>query len=108
MVGSEPWALRTDPLKMDVLLIFDVLMYINMYYYPMSIVCNSIMTLAKYQSIIDTPEIGRDASVQGALLSCELIKLVLFKKLRAKREGMSTYIFLFLTRVKLKDARLGL
>lgn len=72
---------------MDALLVFDVLMYINLYYYPMSSTCNSIMTLAKYRSIIDTPDIGRDASVQCAILSSELIKLILFKKLREQREG---------------------
>lgn len=73
---------------MDALLIFDVLMYINLYYFPMSGTCNTIMAFAKYGSIIETPKIGQDASVQGAILTSEVIKLILFQKLRENRKGI--------------------
>ncbi|XP_025835055.1 uncharacterized protein LOC112905908 [Agrilus planipennis] len=86
---------------MDALLVFDVLMYVNLYYYPMSATCNSIITFAKYQSIIDTPLIGRDTAVQGAILLSELLKLILYKKIKDFKKGLAITLAVFLTIVSI-------
>lgn len=55
------------------------------------------MTLAKYGSIIDTPNIKTDAIVQGAILISELIKLTSFHKLREHRKELPIIIALLFT-----------
>ncbi|XP_018324785.1 uncharacterized protein LOC108736733 [Agrilus planipennis] len=78
---------------MDALLIFDVLMYVNLYYFPVFSFCNIMMLLAKYLSKkYPTPYIGTDALVQLGLLVSELLKIFLFKRLREQHKGWSVFV----------------
>lgn len=75
---------------MDAMLTFDVLMYLNVYYYAMFSVMNISMWLAKYTStVFPTPDIDIDGVVQATLTISELLKIVVFKKLREQTESMS-------------------
>lgn len=78
---------------LDCLLIFEVLMYINLYYYPVFEVSNAAIIFAKYKKIVYSPKIEIDASVQGGLLLSELLKLLLFNKVKEKQKGMSRSFF---------------
>ncbi|KAK4878690.1 hypothetical protein RN001_011196 [Aquatica leii] len=72
---------------MDPLLGFDVLLYFNMYFYPTFAVSNVSMWVAKYTSpVFLTPYIGQDGCIQGVLVSSELLKLLIFRRLRQQRE----------------------
>ncbi|KAF5284580.1 hypothetical protein FQR65_LT02406 [Abscondita terminalis] len=88
--------IKTSSVTMDVLII-DLLMYINLYYYLMYSICSSIITLAKYGSIIDTPNIKRDAIAQVIILISELIKLIIFHKLREHKKEVPIIIALLFT-----------
>lgn len=72
--------------KVDAELMFECLIYINAFYYPVFATCESIMALAKYRSTQrDTPNIGVDAAVCFARLLVEIVKLVVFYKYKGER-----------------------
>lgn len=77
---------------MDAMLTFDVLMYLNIYYYAMFGVMNVSMWLAKYTStVFPTPDIHIDGLVQLVLTSSELAKILIFRRLREQTESKRNY-----------------
>lgn len=73
---------------MEADLIFDVLLYLNVYYFPVYGIGESFVVCAKYvSSNLWTPDIGNDAAVVGAILTSEILKLILYRKLRDSRRG---------------------
>lgn len=74
-------------MNVDAELMFDCLIYLNLFYFPVFGVCESIMCIAKYKSIIETKEIGRDAAIVSSVLFAEMLKLVIYRKLRERRKG---------------------
>ncbi|CAH0560764.1 unnamed protein product [Brassicogethes aeneus] len=84
-------------MKYDAELMFECLIYLNTFYYPVFASCESIMAIAKYRSSRDTPKIGQDAIVVFARLFVELLKIVLFKKLKDERRNLATAAGVFLT-----------
>lgn len=81
---------------MDAFLWFEVLFYLNVYYYPMFAITNIGMWAAKNNSeLYITPTIGYDAIAQVIVISSELIKLILFKKLKYQYKGMKGGTWLF-------------
>ncbi|KAJ8922411.1 hypothetical protein NQ315_004357 [Exocentrus adspersus] len=78
-------------MKVDAELMFECLIYINAYYYPVFATCDTIMALAKYQSTQrDTPNIGKDALVCFTRLFAEILKLVVFYKYKDERKKLVT------------------
>lgn len=71
----------------DAELMFDCLLYLNLFYFPVFGICESIMCIAKYRSIIETSKIGIDAAVVSSVLFAELLKLLIYKKMREQRKG---------------------
>lgn len=80
-------------MNVDAELMFDCLIYINLFYFPVFGICESIMCIAKYRSIMLTRQIETDAAVVSSVLFAELLKLVIYKKLREQRKGkiMTTF-----------------
>lgn len=77
--------------SMDADLMFDVLMYLNLYYFPVFLVCESCVVFGKYISPnLWTPNIGKDAGVMGAMVMSELIKLVIHRKLKDNKKGTAS------------------
>lgn len=75
-------------MNVDAELMFDCLMYLNLYYFPVFGTCESIMCAAKYGTPKrDTPDIGRDAIIVSTMLFAEISKLVIYKKIREQRKG---------------------
>lgn len=83
-------------MNVDPELVFDCLMYLNIFYFPVFGICAPLMCLAKHRSGLDTPNIAIDASVVSTIVLVELLKLILFKKLREQRKGK--YLQTFLTK----------
>ncbi|KAK5638069.1 hypothetical protein RI129_012364 [Pyrocoelia pectoralis] len=84
--------------KMDPLLFFDCLMYLNYYYYYMFTMSNIAIWIAKkWSDVYETPNITRDAYIAASLTISELLKLVLFKKFRPRYTGWSVLMAVFLT-----------
>lgn len=84
-------------MNVDPELVFDCLIYLNMFYFPVFGICAPLMCLAKHRSGLDTPNIAIDASVVSTIVISEFLKLFLFKKLREQRKG--TYILLIKVRL---------
>lgn len=74
-------------MNVDAELMFDCLIYLNLFYFPVFGICESIMCIAKYKSIILTSQIGTDAAVVSSVLFAEMLKLVIYRKLREQRKG---------------------
>lgn len=90
--GSETHAAFSEnglcDMKVDSEVMFECLMYINAYYYPVFATCESIMALAKYITPQrDTPNIGQDAAVCFTRLSVEILKLVVFYRYKHGRKS---------------------
>lgn len=85
-------------MDVDAELMFDCLLYLNLFYFPVFGICESIMCIAKYRSIILTSRIGIDAAVVSSVLFAEMLKLVIYRKLREHRKG-NTYTLFFNTSV---------
>ncbi|KAK5638070.1 hypothetical protein RI129_012365 [Pyrocoelia pectoralis] len=87
---------------MDPLLAFEVLIYLNVYFYPTFAVANVAMWAAKFtSSVFPTPNIERDGLIMGTMVSSELFKLLLFRKLRPKREGIAVAIAVIFTTISI-------
>ncbi|XP_017784369.1 PREDICTED: uncharacterized protein LOC108568032 [Nicrophorus vespilloides] len=84
---------------MDALLMFDVLMYINGFYFPLFALGHPLMTLAKfYSSNYVTPQwIVVDASVVIILIFGDLMKLLFYKKFREQRKVLAVVVAVLLT-----------
>ncbi|KAF7270569.1 uncharacterized protein LOC143201758 [Rhynchophorus ferrugineus] len=84
-------------MNLDADLMFECLIYLNMFYFPVFAICETIMTIAKYQSIIPTPMIGRDAAVVFTRISCELTKILLYRKFKEENRNLVTGIAVLFT-----------
>lgn len=76
-------------MEIDAELMFECLIYLNLFYFPVFATCETIMTIAKYRSIIDTPYIGQDAAVVFTRLACELTKILLYRKFKEEKRSES-------------------
>lgn len=74
-------------MNVDPELMFDCLMYLNLYYFPMFGICEPIMYIAKYNSTRPTVFIERDATVVSITILSEFLKLIIFRRLRETRKG---------------------
>ncbi|KAJ8911426.1 hypothetical protein NQ315_005959 [Exocentrus adspersus] len=88
-------------MNIDTELMFECLMHLNLFYYPVFATCETIMTAAKYNSIIDTPYIFQDGAVVFTKLIAELLKILLFRRLKEERRRIATAIAILLTFVTL-------
>nr|CAI5837348.1 unnamed protein product [Callosobruchus analis] len=77
-------------MDMDTQLMFECLIYLNAFYFPVFGICETIMTAAKYNSIVDTPDIFRDAAVAFTKLSVEMIKMLIYKRFKDLRRSEFT------------------
>ncbi|XP_023018224.1 uncharacterized protein [Leptinotarsa decemlineata] len=84
-------------MNVDTELMFECLIYLNLFYFPVFGTCETIMTAAKYISIIDTPKIDTDAAVVGTKLSVELLKILIYRKFKDFRRRTVTAITVLLT-----------
>ncbi|XP_018563500.1 uncharacterized protein LOC108905198 [Anoplophora glabripennis] len=84
-------------MNIDTELMFECLIHLNMFYYPVFATCESIMTAAKYNSIINTPDILRDGAVVFTKLIAELVKILLFRRFKEERRKLITAATLLLT-----------
>lgn len=74
---------------MEADLVFDILLYINLYYFPVFLFTEGVVVFAKYVSeTLQTPTIGNDASVMGIMVASEFFKLVLHVKLKDRKKGL--------------------
>nr|CAI5820691.1 unnamed protein product [Callosobruchus analis] len=70
-------------MKADPELMFECLIYINAYYYPVYAISEAVMTFAKYMSEKkDTPNLGQDAIVCFSRIFMDLFKLLLFNRFK--------------------------
>lgn len=73
---------------MDAPLFFEVLLYLNCYYFGLFFVTETIMVLAKYFSEkYFTPNIDMDGGILSIIILAEFIKLFTFRKYRAIKPG---------------------
>ncbi|KAF2885273.1 hypothetical protein ILUMI_20896 [Ignelater luminosus] len=80
---------------MDAQLVFECLMYLNLFYYFMFALANFGIWIAKQSvdnKIYNTPNINRDAYVALTLTVSELLKLVLYRKFRRTHLGWATLL----------------
>ncbi|XP_066255052.1 transmembrane protein 216-like [Euwallacea similis] len=84
-------------MDVDAELMFECLIYLNMFYFPVFALCETIMTIAKYRSIIKTPHIGQDAAVVFTRLTSELTKILLYRKFKEEKRQLVTGIAVFFT-----------
>ncbi|KAH1006210.1 uncharacterized protein LOC125502776 [Dendroctonus ponderosae] len=84
-------------MDIDAELMFECLIYLNLFYFPVFATCETVMTIAKYKSIIDTPYIGQDAAVVFTRLVSELTKILLYRKFKEEKRNLVTGIAVFFT-----------
>lgn len=85
-------------MKLDAELMFECLIYLNVYYFAVFATCESIMTAAKYRSVIYTPKIERDASVVFAILFAEISKILLYRRFKDERRGIDIIVWWWIWR----------
>lgn len=72
---------------MEASLMFDVLLYLNLFYFPVFLVCEGCVVFGKYISPnLWTPNIGKDAAVMAVMVTSEFIKLVIHRKFKDTRK----------------------
>ncbi|CAG9771366.1 unnamed protein product [Ceutorhynchus assimilis] len=85
-------------MDIDAELMFECLIYLNMFYFPIFATCETAMTIAKYASVfVDTPYIGQDAIVVFTRLTCELTKILLYRRFKEEKRNLVTGIAVFFT-----------
>ncbi|ENN72536.1 uncharacterized protein LOC109543003 isoform X2 [Dendroctonus ponderosae] len=84
-------------MKVDPELMFECLIYINAFYYPVFASAEFIMVIAKYQSIRDTPNIEQDGAVCFARLIGEILKILVFYRWKEQRRKLVTAFVLLMT-----------
>ncbi|KAJ8966262.1 hypothetical protein NQ317_000536 [Molorchus minor] len=72
-------------MNVDTELMFECLIYLNMFYYPVFGTCETIITISKWRSIVDTPNIIQDGAVVFTKLAAELLKILLFRRFKDQR-----------------------
>lgn len=82
-------------MDIDAELMFECLIYLNLFYFPVFATCETVMTIAKYKSIIDTPYIGQDAAVVFTRLVSELTKILLYRKFKEEKRSEWRFIITF-------------
>lgn len=81
-------------MNFDAELMFDCLLYLNLFYFPVFGICESIMCIAKYRSdMLTTNWIEIDAVVVSSVLFAEMLKLVIYRKWREQRKGNQQFYF---------------
>ncbi|CAG9768015.1 unnamed protein product [Ceutorhynchus assimilis] len=88
-------------MKVDPELMFECLIYLNAFYYPVFASPEFIMVIAKYQSIRETPNIEQDGAVCFARLIAEILKILVFYRWKEKRRKIVTTFALLMTMVSL-------
>ncbi|XP_060530180.1 uncharacterized protein LOC132704298 [Cylas formicarius] len=79
-------------------LMFECLIYLNMFYFPVFATCETIITVAKYfYAGIFTPNIKQDAAVIFTRIGCELTKILLYRKFKEEKRSLITAIAVFFT-----------
>ncbi|KAG5888680.1 hypothetical protein JTB14_022264 [Gonioctena quinquepunctata] len=85
-------------MKFDVELLFECLMYLNAYYFPVFAISEVCMTIAKhYSEKLGTPNLGNDAMVTSTRHFFELLKIILFQRYKEKHRKLVTTAVLFMT-----------
>lgn len=74
-------------MKIDAELMFECLIYLNVFYFPMFFICETILVAAKWQSQVATPGIEKDMSVTFGLLTVEVTKILIFRKYKDQARG---------------------
>ena len=70
---------------MDAVLMFEVLLYLNLYFFGLFCVGELVILLAKCLSpVLCIPNIGRDAAVLMVVFASEILKLQGFKRSRER------------------------
>ncbi|KRT80291.1 hypothetical protein AMK59_6851 [Oryctes borbonicus] len=79
---------------MDAILMFDVLLYLNIYYYLLAAICHPVMVIAKYFSPnYVTPEhISTDVAVVATMVVTDLLKILIYRKLREKSKVVAVIV----------------
>lgn len=73
---------------MDAQLFFEVLLYLNCYYFGLFFVTEIFMVLAKYFSEkFYTPNIDLDGGILCIIMIAELTKLFTFRRIRETKPG---------------------
>lgn len=80
-------------MKVDPELMFECLIYINAFYYPVFASAEFIMVIAKYQSIRNTPNIEQDGAVCFARLIGEILKILVFYRWKEQRRSKERQLF---------------
>lgn len=76
---------------------FDVLMYLNVFYYPLFALSHPLMTVAKFFSPnYKTPDlIAVDAAIVTTLILSDFVKIIVFRRMREQRRGKVEFEFSF-------------
>jgi hypothetical protein len=74
-------------MKVDAELMFECLIYLNVFYYPLFFICETILVAAKWQSAVPTPGIDQDASVIFTVLGVEIAKILIYRKFKERKRG---------------------
>nr|XP_023019294.1 uncharacterized protein LOC111508103 [Leptinotarsa decemlineata] len=89
-------------MKVDVELMFECLMYLNAHYFPVLVISEVSMTVAKHMSVkLGTPQIDNDAMMCSTRHIFELLKLILFQRYKEKHRKLVTTAVVFMTLVTL-------
>lgn len=67
---------------MDAPLMYEVLLYLNVYYFGVFAGSEMLIVFAKFNGPLPTPHIELDGAVVAGILISELIKLLTFNRLR--------------------------
>ncbi|XP_017784370.1 PREDICTED: uncharacterized protein LOC108568033 [Nicrophorus vespilloides] len=86
---------------MDAPLMFEVLLYLNIYYFGVFAGSELLIFFAKFNSPLPTPNINIDGGVVGGILFAELLKLLSFQKVRQKKKGAADFLAILFTSVSI-------
>ncbi|XP_065159665.1 uncharacterized protein [Atheta coriaria] len=87
---------------MDAPLMYEVLLYLNVYYFGVFAGSEMLIVFAKFNGPLPTPHIELDGAVVAGILISELIKLLMFNRLRdLDRKCLSDFLAQFLTALSL-------
>ncbi|GJQ75200.1 hypothetical protein Trydic_g9802 [Trypoxylus dichotomus] len=87
---------------MDARLFFEVLLYLNCYYFGLFFVTETIMVLAKYFSAkFPTPNIDLDGGILCIIMLSEFTKLFMFRRMKETKPGLSNFLAISLTMISI-------
>ncbi|CAH1370408.1 hypothetical protein MTP99_011987 [Tenebrio molitor] len=84
-------------MKVDAELMFECLIYLNVFYYPLFFICETILVAAKWQSAVPTPGIDQDASVIFTVLGVEIAKILIYRKFKERKRDLVTGLAVIMT-----------